>query len=544
MLDTLVAAYMSHSEELEEHMLRDQVRGIEKAFQSLQYATGVKLQVNAREHDKEERLVVTQGHFLDFVREVMSAPNAKFVEFHTAQLMFRAIDKDGSNDVDQTEFTLLCGLLNYEFWVTEVDSPVAEMFPGIWNSSAFIRLRNWVTDGNEAEEVLSSFDTFMNSVLIANLVLVLLETKQNMENGGNEAPWLEQMELIFSFVYVMECGVKLCIYSFAEYWSDRSNQFDFFTTWLLLGSSILDELSTEDQSFASLKRYVNILRLLRLLRVLKQLKRLKRVQFMVKTCIRLVAASKSMVTSLSIVIFFFTSLSVQLWGGLLYKNNPALKGTEYDEAHYHVLNYNDFLSAVGAWVLSLMCEYVPKFTDAVVAATGQTVVAYTVFLSFYFFTVSVMFELVKAFTIEVFITLNQQDKEEQEQQAKEQAGKKEKRADGCFAWLFGSKIVKDQEEKAEVRLERKREEREEGNALSAALKRVSDTVEKKGRRLHFRAIGDEGGVEKLIKNFDKIIKEAFEHSVSVQEELWSARERKSGEVDIEHERTDVARSHH
>jgi two pore calcium channel protein len=201
-----------------------------------------------------------------------------------------------------------------------------------------------------------------------------------------------------------------------------------------------------------------------------------------------------MITSLLIVMFFFTSLSVQLWGGLLYKNNAALKGTEYDEAHYYVLNYNDFLSAFGAWVLSLMCEYVPKLTDAVVATTSGTTLAYVVFLSFYFFTVSVMFELVKAFTIEVFIGLNMQEEQEQ-------AAKKEKRADGRLSWLFGSKNVKDQDEKEEVQSDRT------VPALTAALTRVSDMVENTGRRLHFRAISDEGGVDKLIKKFDKLVKE-------------------------------------
>merc|ERR1712187_863211 len=150
--------------------------------------------------------------------------------------------------------------------------------------------------------------------------------------------------------------------------------------------------------------YMNILRLLRLLRVLQQLRRFPAVTLMVETVYRLVLASTDILTLLGVVVFFFTTLSVQLWGGLLYMTNPALEETEYAENKHYVLNFNDVPMAFGVWTVTLLCEYVPEFPDAVekVSAYPWT---WVIFPIFYLFAVSVVFELVKAFTIEVFMSI-------------------------------------------------------------------------------------------------------------------------------------------
>merc|ERR1719238_2603139 len=99
-------------------------------------------------------------------------------------------------------------------------------------------------------------------------------------------------------------------------------------------------------SGGGLKRYMNILRLLRLVRMFKGLKRLKTVQFMMNTTAELVIQAQDILTFLGVVVYFFTTMSVQLWGGKLYFGNPALQESEYKENKFWVLNFNDFLNAL------------------------------------------------------------------------------------------------------------------------------------------------------------------------------------------------------
>lgn len=195
--------------------------------------------------------------------------------------------------------------------------------------------------------------------------------------------------------------MKISVYSFDEYWSSVSNQFDFFTTWLLLSTAVAERL------FASgISTYANMLRLLRLVRVVKNLKNLESVQFMTDTVFKLVMASKDMITLLGVVVFFFCAFSVQAFGGDLYENNDQLEGTEYLEKHMFVLNFNDIPSAFGVWFVQLLCEYEPNFPEAV-SRTSSFPFGWMMFPVFYVLGVSIVFELVKAFTIEVFMSLKQ-----------------------------------------------------------------------------------------------------------------------------------------
>mmetsp|Transcript_17753 Transcript_17753/g.55671 ORF Transcript_17753/g.55671 Transcript_17753/m.55671 type:complete len:763 (+) Transcript_17753:70-2358(+) len=383
-LDTLVATYLKFAEKKEEEITVLKVKGIQDAFQTLSDATG-----EGREVSKET--------FREFAKEFSRSPRIRPIPESTADIMFAAVDRDGSGLVDKREFCDICGVIEYDFWTTGRDSSVKDLLPGLWSSEAFSRFRKCVCSGD--------FSTFMNYVLLLNLATIVWESVWDLW-GLTETPLMENVELTFSLVYVAEVGLNLSVHSWGFYWSARSNQFDFTVTWLLLASSLLDEVASTAAG-ADVKRYMNILRLLRLLRVLKQLKRLDAVQKMVQTISSLVTASQDILTLLGVVVFFFSALSVQLWGGLLHGARRELEGSEYRERHFDALNFNDFAMAFGAWVVSLLCEYVPALADAVARAAPGLPGSWLVLVAFYVFGVSIVFELVKAFTIEVFVSLSQ-----------------------------------------------------------------------------------------------------------------------------------------
>lgn len=113
-------------------------------------------------------------------------------------------------------------------------------------------------------------------------------------------------------------------------------------------------------------------------------------------------------------------------------DNKRLEGTEYKENNWLVLNFNDSLSAFGAWVVMLLCEYVPKYAEAVFTVLDPPYNrTWLIFLVFYFCGVCIVFELVKAFTIEVFLgcwgdkqaqaKADAAEKKKKEEEAKKQA---------------------------------------------------------------------------------------------------------------------------
>lgn len=383
-LDTLVAAYTKFSEATTEEQFTNQVKGIINSFKSLSSAVC-----------PPEETEISKQDFIDFCMAVSKSPRMPNVSEETAAIMFQALDTDGSGYMSQHEFCDICGVFSYSFWVTKKNSMLETFTPGLWESAKFSKFRAAVWDG--------TFDQFMNCILGLNFILVITESVYDLHDWP-EPKTMSQLDVVFSVSYAFEVFGKLAVYSFEYYWSERANQFDFWTTWLLLSTCLLQGV---------LSRYANLLRLLRLLRVLKQLKTLKSVQFMISTIQQLVITSKDILTLLGVIVFFFTSLGVQAFGGLLYDGNPALKGSEYLEAKQSVLNFNDVPMGFSLWFVMLLCEYVANFADAV-DRTSTIRGAWLVFPIFYICAVSIVFELVKAFTIEVFIDLHEKKDEEPE----------------------------------------------------------------------------------------------------------------------------------
>uniref|UniRef100_A0A7S2I652 EF-hand domain-containing protein n=1 Tax=Zooxanthella nutricula TaxID=1333877 RepID=A0A7S2I652_9DINO len=420
-LDTLTAAYMTYSEKYAEEEAEHKVKGILKAFRVIAEVTD-----SPNSSDNPE---VTKKGFIAFIKEYSLSPKVVPMSEDKASIMFMAIDKDGSGLIDYEEFCGICRVIQYKVWCTRKDSFLATWCPALWDSGRFRRFRRFVVgeggqhsqraglsisdmvhssedhltsedqaSGPEQSAGIPGLERWMNVVLIVNLSLVVLETAYDLSKVP-EPPMFEFLELVFSLVYLGEVMCKLSVVSFGEYWAFTSNQFDFFSTWLLLSTSVIERLFS-----GNLSTYANMLRLLRLLRVVKNLKNVDSVQFMVKTISKLLLTAKDMVILLGVVVFFFTLLSVQLVGGELYVGNKKLEGSEYLEEHMAVLNCNDVPCAFGLWVVMLLSEYVPNFPDAV-SRVSHVPGTWIIFPIFYVCGVSIVFELVKAFTIEVFITL-------------------------------------------------------------------------------------------------------------------------------------------
>lgn len=407
-LDTLVAAYSDSAEQMQDDILKEKVRCLRKVFDILTSIDSNLEIVQKGLADDDEDDQLSEEAFVDFVLEIGRSPKRHEIHADMARVIFNAVDEDGSGALDCWEFVICCCILEYHLWTTQKDSPVKQVYPRLWESRPFQWFCERMDNGDDEEGVPSSFDQFMNWVLFLNLVLVVQETVYDMNNWV-EPVFLEKLEFIFSMVYVTECGLRLSVYSWPHYKASHTNKFDFLCTWMLAFTSVLEEFYA-----SGISRYVGVMRLFRLARVVKQLKKLQAVQLMMDTISKLAAASAEILTLLWVVVYFFTMLSMQLWGGVLYKTNPLLEGTEYEEKKMFVFNFNDFLMSFGTWVVILLCEYVPTFVDAVHAASSLKR-SWIVFLVFYIFGVSIVFELVKAFTIEVFVDLHKEWGEPEEE---------------------------------------------------------------------------------------------------------------------------------
>merc|ERR1712039_408356 len=103
-------------------------------------------------------------------------------------------------------------------------------------------------------------------------------------------------------------------------------------------------------------------------------------------------------------------------------------GTEYKEKHWYVFNFNDMFMATALWFNQVLCEYVPTCTDAIYKTSNHPDLAWLIFPAFYFIGCAILYELLLAFTVQVFFDTKEEFYSDEEN--KEQIQRRMKRKNG------------------------------------------------------------------------------------------------------------------
>mmetsp|Transcript_104981 Transcript_104981/g.254834 ORF Transcript_104981/g.254834 Transcript_104981/m.254834 type:complete len:240 (+) Transcript_104981:482-1201(+) len=174
------------------------------------------------------------------------------------------------------------------------------------------------------------------------------------------------------------------------------------------------------------RRHLNttVLRLLRLLRVVRELKNLRSFQFMTTAMVRMFCAARVAVAAQGVVLFAFAALCVNCFGGVIYRGNPLLEGSDYDEKNWTIFNFNDMPMAFFTWFTQLLNEYSNELVDAIFRASPFGELGWWLVPAFYLIAVAIFFEILVAFMIETFLALKE-EAEEEEEDAEDQEGDSE-----------------------------------------------------------------------------------------------------------------------
>ncbi|KAH8967292.1 hypothetical protein BDL97_03G070700 [Sphagnum fallax] len=176
---------------------------------------------------------------------------------------------------------------------------------------------------------------------------------------------LLSLEFLFGWLFVMDAMLKSCVQGWKSYWRNHVNRFDFVLTILIIVVHFMSFLYPETRF------WVSYLMIARSFRAVVLITMISRWRLMAETLFHVIPATAPILALQFVICSLFSLLGMHVFGGLIYKGNSALDGTEYALHGFYAFNYNDYASAMATSFNLCVVNKWYVFMDAYAAVTGS-----------------------------------------------------------------------------------------------------------------------------------------------------------------------------
>ena len=348
----------------------------------------------------------------------LSANKVAVMSEEREALLWESLDEDMSGTVDEAEFSTVCLLLRVRFSRVSTSTLLLRTFPSLGHSRCYGGVEAFVTG-----KVL---DVIIDLVLVANAIVVAVEITlgeggiRASDAGSSDAAthWFDGLDICFTCIFFVEFAVKLLVFGWSRYSASLKNCLDGVVTITSIVTMVVVLIPNNGMDDPVALRRVMALRVLRLLRTLVHVPFLPPI---VGTFMRMLRPAGTLLSLMMTVMYFFATLGVQLFGGLVNKDDERreyalLKEVGFGQAGYWPNNFNDIVSGI------VVCFELIMVNNWMVIAEGFAVVASKwsrlFFVSFYVVGVLISLNIVTAFALDAFMDFyDNQDSAAAEEQA-------------------------------------------------------------------------------------------------------------------------------
>lgn len=292
-----------------------------------------------------------------------------------ASRLFLALNKRGDFKIWSDEFEELCDVIAKE----------VERQPDI----ARLKRRRSNTDLHFVKHPFYNYVVWALTLSSLSIAIAALNV------SGPVQSLLITLQFLFGWIFVMDGALKICVQGWTSYWRTHVNRFDFVVTMAIVSLQVASIYYVESRS------WVTYLIIARCFRILALMTMISRWRLMGETLVHVIPATAPILALQFLVCSLFALLGMHLFGGLIYKDNPALEGTEYALHKFHGFNFNDYASAMATCFNLCVVNKWYVFMDAYAAVTGSRW-SRAYFIGFWAIAVAFTLNVVVAFFAEAF----------------------------------------------------------------------------------------------------------------------------------------------
>eukprot|EP00928_Gymnodinium_smaydae_P004803 TRINITY_DN11641_c0_g1_i4.p1 TRINITY_DN11641_c0_g1~~TRINITY_DN11641_c0_g1_i4.p1 ORF type:complete len:354 (+),score=73.43 TRINITY_DN11641_c0_g1_i4:219-1280(+) len=212
--------------------------------------------------------------------------------------------------------------------------------------------------------------------------------------------WSEFFLYAFSMLWVLELAIRIIAFGGPRrYWNEGNLLVQRSDAIVVLSIAALDSWAFLP-FLAVPPNFYKLLLMLRLVRASRIFLRRPRFQAFVWSLVRVVPALSTVLSCIMVVHLFYAEVGVQLFGGVLRRDNRKLEGSSWMEQSYWSNNFNCSASAIMVLFQQLVVNNWFIVMDACGQALGDWVRVY--FMSHYVAGVTVLMNVFTAFIIEAW----------------------------------------------------------------------------------------------------------------------------------------------
>ncbi|CAH1423631.1 unnamed protein product [Lactuca virosa] len=324
------------------------------------------------------------------------------------ELIFDALDDSHDSKIDASEFNDLCNAIDIKFQ--------EEKFP-FYNSSFSEILRDCVRS--------KMFERVVVFLLLLNLASIIIERMLDTKNNSGQK-FMQKVELVFGWIYVIEMALKVYAYGFENYWRNSQNRFDFIVTWFIVIGETITFISPKELEFTSNGEWIRYLLIARMIRPIRLITRVHSFHAFGSVFLTVIPSLMPYLGTIFCVMCIYCSMGIQIFGGKVNAGNPDVPSTDLADNDYLLFNFNDYPNGmVTLFNLLVMGNWQVWMQDyGMLTGSSWT---YVYFISFYLITVLLILNLIVAFVLEAFfaeIDLEGSEQEEEEEHREETGGRR------------------------------------------------------------------------------------------------------------------------
>jgi len=336
---------------------------------------------------------VTLYELLDGLSQDLNIEKQQYLE------VFELLDFHQNGVITREEFEQLFNVLNI-VGIEKPQSPHFFMknFPNCYREGNFFGKLRRVLESNY-------FEAAINIVSASNLLAELLD---DMFNYYLKTWWV-YLQLVYLGIYFSEMVLKILTFGPSVYFRQMLNVLDTLLN-ITCGVMLVVYFSQDGYNNYEYMKYLTVLRLLRVLKLIGQV---KEYSIIFRTFFSLLPIFGTLLGVMTVVFYLFNLLAIEVFGGLVYPENPLIYSDPSIPFGYVHNNFNDF----GSGLLTLFELLVVNNWWVTVQMLTKLTSGYWkfYFITYYFLAVLIALNLMVAFVIDTFNTQWQIEKDKKTQ---------------------------------------------------------------------------------------------------------------------------------